>query len=374
MVFLPSLLLSQKSLDIQYDTKTPLDSIEYDGDIIKYKIDGNNLYYAGIKGNDLLIYNSRPLQNDKLIFRFQLREEGKYFLDFVIEEESNLYLLFQKELFYFKLKDDQLVYQLAESYKNQSFDTNFSNIYRTNNKVVLTNCYNHAVDEEDDKCPYLVLDKENLSKIKQENLPHDAIGLTHIPSYFYDVNYGKILFINTLKKQAFVYNLDDDSSVYTIGDGQLLNEGVEKLPFSTHIVPYTNAKDVVRNVSIYSKTINYIEGGFFLNDTTLFLVEKTKSKKISSKRILHFYRYDKNKDEWNFYISKSFKNKKHSKKYKMLQFYYSTGIQIKDNKLYFCELYLPKESINPFKINRYLSDIFNYENFIYGIYEYKINL
>lgn len=374
VAFLPSLVFAQKKLNLNLVNRFPLDSVSYDQGRVKYQITGDTIYYEKMSNGILTIYRKISSQgNSAPIFRYKISKK-QYFLDFAVYKNQIYILAYYHQLMSFTLKSSAKIVTEEDTNHSISLHFYYDRVYVTDGKIVLTKCYNNAVKNKEDKiyCPYLVLATQDLSPIIENKLQHDAIGLTHLSGVsYYDINYGKILFTDGLSNTAYIYNLQSKKPIASIGNGELLNKGIDSLPFSTKILYNTNGKGVVLKLIKLSKKINFIQYGAFLNDSTVFLVEEIKSKKNVRKRILSFYQKNRNEGKWKFIGKKKFRNKKDfSKSYGIFHFY-SANISVTDNKVCFPEMYVPKSKDNVTKIKSYIK---NEENPIFCIYEYKITL
>lgn len=359
MVLAPSLLLSQKKNEISFIKTIRLDSVPYEQETLNYLVKDSSIYYVRKLDKELKIYKTNLIYSTDELFFTKTLNKRKHLHDFEIENDT-VYLLFKDTLIIFKLTN----FLDNKKIKTLALNNSYSKIRVYKSNIILTDCYNYAVDEISERgCPYLIIDKYNFSIKKYNKLNHDAIGLTHLPSYMYAIDYGKILLTNSLHNKFRLIEIDKNIESI-IGDKTPINNGVDSIPFSTHIKPYTSAKGIVLKINKFARTINYYEGCSFVNDSTFLIIEKSKNK-----RILHFY--TKKQNNWRLQNSIKFKNKKYSKKYKCLQFHFRNGFQIHDNKIYFTEIYVPSEIKNWKSLKKYL---LTQSKPKFGIYEYEIKI
>jgi len=293
-------------------------------------------------------------------------------------ENGIVYYLFNNKVLKFQLPDNSRKKGLDfNTYEQNEYDMSidvpsvYYDIHLQEEVIVLTSCYNYFVNDSSvAKCLYKIFERENFHNIVDGEFEHDAIALSHLPSYFSDVNANRIVFTNALKNEAVIINVNDIDSPLVVGTSNLLNENIKKVPFNTTITKDVNARELIHNVSNFSKKINRIEGVSFVNDSTIMLVEKKKSISSRGKRTLYFYSLDSHDEKWNLVAKRKFKNKQVSKKYGILQFYYPSGFEIIDGKLYIVEMDIPKELNRKRAIHNFAK---NNEEPNFAIYEYKIS-
>lgn len=373
-LFLPILLFSQKPLKVRIAALNPVFSSpcndEYSfNEQIKLQYSNAVFYFAqwSEDGNLITFYKH---EKDSFVPVFSyLCADDEYFNCFTIVE-TNIFLHFQGKLLRFSLnkydgqpqvkEDATAAVPLFLHYKE--YGDTYDNIYEANGKLILTNCSNIDGDEgenwESPPCYAVIVDPMTLMIVKFLSIKHDAIGLTHIPNYFVDVNYKRLLLVHALTQKAYVYDLENlDASPDSLGSFKLLNEGISSLPFSTRIISYTtNARELVGRISQYADKINRMEGGFFLNDSTVVLVEKLKGPKFGGKRVLHFFKQNYLSQKWAHVYSRMIKestNPHYSKRYKFLGFTDYRGFIVKNNIIYMLGSELPTEVKSRAQLRKY---------------------
>jgi len=358
-------LFSQK-LQVEFLRNFCFDSLEYSSGNTIYQVFGNEIYYANQKGSSLKIFKKDTL-GDKNVF-FLNKNNRDYFLDFAIDSSGNIFLLFQTKLVKYELHDENSKVSLKDIVAEAPLNLSYDNVYCTSGKIVLTRCYNYATIMGDTIfAEFRIFDTTNLEFVYNKKIVHDAIGFTHLSSYFMDVNYGKVLLVNALKNNAYIFDINERMFENSAGDGAYLNKNISEIPFPTQIIPYTNPKVIVRDVSAFAKKIDRYEGGRFVNDSTLILVKKNKGKSINGKRIISFYNLNSENGKWEFKSNKTFKNKMISGRYGIFNFYYPIPLQIHNNHVYLSEAYFLKTNVSKRKLKKaYMRE----DNLKVGLYEY----
>jgi|GEM_PF-2345297 hypothetical protein len=358
-------LFSQK-LQVEFLRNFCLDSSEYSTNNTIYEVFGNEIYYATSEGSALKIFK-KDTQGDKNVF-FLKKNIKDYFLDFTIDSSGSFFLLFQTKLVKYQLNDENSIVSYKDIVAEAPLNLSYDNVYCTSGKIVLTRCYNYATLEKDTLfAEFSLFDRTNLQLVYTKKIVHDAIGFTHLSSYFMDVNYGKVLLVNALKNKAYIFNINERMSEDSAGDGAYLNKNISEIPFPTQIIPYTNPKAMVRDVSTFAKKIDRYEGGRFVNDSTLILVKKNKGKSINGKRTISVYQLNDSIGNWEFKSNKTFKNKMISGRYGIFNFYYPTHLKIHNNHVYLSEAYFLKTNVSKRKLKRaYMRE----DNLKVGLYEY----
>lgn len=235
----------------------------------------------------------------------------------------------------------------------------------------MNSCYNYATKESEPvNCHYKVIGLDGNS-LKTAKLKHDAIGFTHLPSYFINTGFNLVALTNALSNKIEIYDIMKDSSII-IGDLNLINNEIDSLPFITKIEPYTSAKGILMNVSDFGKSVDRFEGSFVLNRETIGVVLKTKGNNINSKRLLYIY----SKDEygnWGHTKTFKYKNNLYSKKYGLFQFYYPSGIKVIDeNKISIVEFNIPNYVNSKLGLLRFKRNMSMDEPLKQAIYVYEI--
>lgn len=368
VVLLPHFLSAQK-LSLSYLDKTELRESDYFSGSLPFQTIGKQVYYSTKKGSIVSFYKTGETA-DSLILTLETFP-NEYYKSFRFSDDlSKLYILMHGSIIKLEMNETppvalvnstqaKAIYQLNETYDE---------ITVNGNNLIVTQAYNEAVDLlSEPSCRYLILDASDLKEVSKQKMPHDALGLSHKHTYFFDVQYGKILFVNALKNTFSVVEIDENKTTY-FGDSTLLNSGIDKIPFDTKVLKYSNPKDMVLKTIKFANSINYFEGGKFINDSTIMIVEKLKGRN-PSKRKLHFYQYSKQQNQWTFLCFRTFKNRKASSRYHIFQFYYPNPLQIVDNRVYLAEI-----SATGFSKRKINKDIENTEEIKFALYEYKLEL
>jgi hypothetical protein len=374
VAFLPPKFFSQ-NLKIKFAQSFELDSVDYNSDALSYDIKGDKTYYAQQLGSKIKVFLNQPGKIDRCIFNLD-KGLGNYFLDFVIDaDEKNIFLLFQQSVQSYSLKQgsktDELL--LLSNLTNEVLlKKHYENIFFTEDKLVITRCYNFATAQNDTLyANFCVFNPSELRLLYEKNLVHDAIGFTHLSSYFFDVNYGKVLFVNALKNKTLIFDLNHFDEINFIGDGVLLNPGIDHIPFDTKIIPYSNAKRNVKEVADFASKVDRFEGGRFVNDSIFLIVKKHKSKSIRGKRSIIFYELNSISRQWEYKCTRKFENGFSSKRYGIFQFFYPTLLKIQNNRLFVVEAYFPNAKVSKRKLKKaFMSD----DNPKAGIYEYFLQI
>lgn len=372
LCFTIQIAFSQRSLNLRQVQKIELDQTDYIGDRpSKYEILKDTVYYIVKTAGKITLYKKHV--NDSISKAYQTLNSIPrltFNTDFKIDiANSKIYYLF----------NDGII-ALANSPKTEVFPsldylTNLDVIYYDlsiqSNVLVLNSCYNYATKEPGPvNCHYKVIDLDGNS-VKTGKLKHDAIGFTHLPSYFINTGFSLVALTNALSNKIEIYDIMNDSS-FIIGDLNSINNEIDSLPFNTKIEPYSNAKGVLMNVSEFGKTIDRFEGCFVLNRNTIGVVLKTKGNNINSKRLLYIY----SKDEygnWGHTKTFKYKNNLYSKKYGLFQFYYPSGIQVIDeSKISIVELNIPNYVNTKLGLLRFKRNVSMNKPLKQAIYVYKI--
>ncbi len=366
VVLLPHILTAQK-LDLELVKKTELRQSDYFSESQPLQRINNQIYYS-VKTGKLVSFYKVGETSDSLVFSFEPRLKEYYKSFRFAEDLSSLFILLHEAVLKFDLRTT-----VPENPSNSSLASSqvvlaepYDEIALDSNRLILTNAYNEAVDPSaEPMCRFLVLNTNDLKTVTKQTIAHDALGLTHKRTYLFAVHNGKILFVNSLHNSFLVYDIEKGFYT-TFGDSSLVNAKVDRIPFETKILKYTNPKDVVLNTIKFAGDINYYEGGMFLNDSTIMVSEKIKGHD-QSKRKLHFYGFDKQSGHWKNLGFRTFKNGKVSQKYHIFQFYYSNPIQAENNRIYLTEISV--ENLSKRKIEH---EFENSEKIKFALYEYKL--
>jgi hypothetical protein len=352
-LFLCQSLFSQKRFNIEQLDKIVLDKCPYTGGgDCNYEIYNDTIYYTVRNGAFLTLYKKHV--KDSISTDYQVinnRKGSIFYTDFVVDINSNsIYYLFNNGVFHLPNKKTSIELDA----QNYLFENSlvYYKLNIENNSLILSRCYNGFSNSgEPQKCHVKVVDFDGNIKLN-EKFVHDAIALTHLPSYFIDAKFNKVVFTNALRDEIRVFNLNTNSTKI-VGDLDLLNEGIDSIPYNTIISEGVNAKQIIANVSGFAKTIDRIEGCLVLNENTICVVMKLKGKGIDSKRIIKIFQKNIN-DIWEHVSSFRFRNKIFSKKYGLFQFYYPSGVKVIDeNTLSFTEINLPNYVDSKLKVISY---------------------
>jgi len=366
VVLLPHILTAQK-LNLKLVEKTELGQSDYFSESQPVQKINDHILYSVKLGKVVSFYKVGEV-SDSLVFSFETRQQEYYKSFRFTQDLSSLFLLLHESVLKFDLQStDRETPSNSSSASSQYLLTEpYEDLVLDRNKVILTNAYNEAVDPTAEAmCRFLILDTTNLKEITKQNIAHDALGLTHKRTYLFAVHQGKILFVNSLHNSFYIF--DTEKLTYSnFGDSSLLNPKVDKIPFETKILKYTNPKDVVLRTIKFAGSVNYYEGGMFLNDSTIMISQKVKGHN-QSKRKLHFYRYNKQNNQWEILGYRTFKNGKISDQYHIFQFYYSNPLQVDNNRIYLTEISI--SNLSKRKIDQEFEDS---EKIKFALYEYQL--
>jgi hypothetical protein len=345
-----------------------LDSSDYFSGFQAFQNLNSETYYSVQKGKSIKLFQVKGT-SDSSWFDLTLNV-GEFFKSFIVDNEfENIYFLLQKSLLKFPLSNNN-IYNSSEAIGSVNLTEAYDNLYFESGKILLTRCYNEASVELDySKSRVLLINPSDFTTERKLEFEHDAIGLTHLASYYFDCNYGKLLFVNGLSDKFEIVSLNNNYH-WAVGSDKELNSGVDSIPFKTQIMPYSNAKEIVSNISKFASKINYFEGGSFLNDSTFFVVQKTKGN-YNSKRILWFYKLNQLTNEWMLVTKRNFYNPNINADYLIFQFYNSNGIDVKDNIISIVEYAIPNGIKSMKKINQLIDKD---ENPHFKIYNFKLVL
>src|SRR5690554_1204508 len=218
LCFTIQIAFSQKTLNLRQIQKIELDQTDYIGDIpSNYEILQDTIYYIVKTAGKITLYKKHV--NDSISKAYQTINSIPrltFNTDFAIDiANSKIYYLF----------NDGII-ALANSPKTEVFPsldylTNLDVIYYDlsiqSNLLVLNSCYNYATKEPGPvNCHYEVIDLDGNS-VKIGKLKHDAIGFTHLPSYFINTGFNLVALTDALSNKIAIYDIMNDSS-FIIGD------------------------------------------------------------------------------------------------------------------------------------------------------------
>ena len=372
LCFTIQIAFSQSSLNLKQIQKIELDKTDYIGGLpVKYEISQDTVYYIVKMAGKITLYKKHV--NDSISEVHQtvhsiprLSFNTGFEIDIV---NSKIYYLFSDGVIALPNRPKSVDFPSLDYLTN--LDVIYYDISMQSNLLVMNSCYNYATKDPDPAyCHYKVIDLEGNS-VKTAKLKHDAIGFTHLPSYFINTGFNLVALTNALSNKIEIYDITNDSSIIT-GNLNLINNEIDSLPFNTKIGPYTNAKGVLMNVSDFGKSIDRFEGCFVLNRETIGVVLKTKGNNINSKRLLYIY----SKDEygnWGHTKTFKYKNNLYSKKYGLFQFYYPSGIKVIDeNKISIVEFNIPNYVNSKLGLLRFKRNMSMDEPLKQAIYVYEI--
>lgn len=308
-----------------------------------------NLYVHADSVNDYLLVKKISLKNigesSSLQFNYKLNHKTDFLSDFDFKDDIAIVLM-HKKLLLFKLVNN--TYQLQ---KTLALKVPYDKCFLNNDKINLFKCYNDHALTCNFSTGLLTLDLE--LQIKNENTyDTDAAPFTHLVGKYYDYYSGKFILSNALSNKFLIIDRNG-SFIDSIGDGALLNNNIKIVPINYHFNQNTiSPKDTISKIQNFDKSINRIFKVYYLNDSTIFYVIKTKNNK--------FLTYLINKTNYKWHTLKLKHNGKSSIKF---NWSYSTPIYFGQNKIYFIDA---KFTLKPTE-NHFLK----YPNYYLYSYEYK---
>lgn len=164
---MPPKFFSQK-LNIELTRSYSLDSLDYELQDQPFQLFSNTIYYSEQLGPILKIYKKDSI-SESCVYKMDKGLEN-YFLSFVIDSsQTNIFLLFQNSLVTFpinQIKPTLENYTMSQAKSSISLNDSYDNIYFSNEKIVLTRCYNYATAENDTLySQYLICNASDLSLV-----------------------------------------------------------------------------------------------------------------------------------------------------------------------------------------------------------------
>jgi hypothetical protein len=363
VLFWTASAFSQKT-EINIDSCVILENSDYFRDLNKFHWNKQSLYYLTKEKSEVSLVQRSQGKTDKLgSFR---GTEINYLKDFVIDSSENfIYLLCHEKLVKYDISN------LSTPLNILRINEYYDEVFVERGRILLTRCYNEATKSTTAPKPRILVLDANLNELKRIELNHDAIGLTHKPTYYIDVNYGKILFSNALKNKIEIIDIETFSTI-SIGDSSQINEGIDSLPLQTNIQPYSNPKTMIQELSAVVNKLNYIEGCSFLNDHEFLVVEKQKGS-INKHRKIHLFRYNVSNNLWEYKGASVFSNQSSrvDKKSGIFQFYFTERFEIWDNCIALMDVAFPKGVKSVKKFSKQLNET---DNAHFAIYFFSIRV
>ncbi|GEM_PF-3731900 len=366
--------ICQRNFGVDFSEKIVLDSLNYNGHTAThYCLRGDQVYYVLKERKSLSIY-VKNIENDssRLIQQINNIPRNNFLTDFAVNTSLDVvYYLFNDGVV--KLPVNQ--HENEFSNIDYLYETQFVNynldVYK--NKLIISGCYNRYNDsDQPTHCPLSVVHDEGRVILRRE-LKHDAVALTHFPSYFFAVDFGYVAFTKSLTNEIVLLNLD--SMIFSVvGDLKPLNDTITRLPFETKIGPESVAKKIIFKTREYTKDLIKIEGVVFVNDSTFCTVKKTGGTSIRSKRLIDVYR-NTDENNWQRIKTKTFKNRIMTKRNHLFQFHLTNKVQVVgSSKWAISAMDIPEEINSNWKMKRYGENISTEDNLKQAVYVYKVQL
>jgi hypothetical protein len=337
----------QRKLGLKFVDATELIYTNYsEHDLSKFFIHNDKIYYIR-KNENQLEFNCIDLNSNRYqkICEVEIDKPRVYYVSAEIDfDRGKIYLLFDFGVLEFDFLSGQRfkISDMIEIFE-QPKQNKFYSMKLTNNFLVLGECYNRAtLSTIAPDCEFLILDLERPDLSYEKNIAVDAIGFSHLPNYFHDVKFGKLMITNSLSQKVTLFNLETQETEIICDDG-LLTKDLWKIPFNTVINPNsTNARALVSEISQYAKTVDRIEGCFFISSDKIGIVKKLKGESMYSQRVIFVYERNRENKSWKIKKELSFQNKGYSGRYRMFNFHLSNGFKVDEDKFYMPEFSLKR--------------------------------
>ncbi len=366
--------ICQRNFGVDFSEKIVLDSLNYNGHTAThYCLIGDQVFYVLKKRKRLSLY-AKNIENDRSrhIQKINNIPRSNFLTDFGVNSSlDTVYYLFNDGVVKLPVnQQDNDFHKLDYLYKTQFVNYNLD-VYK--NKLIISGCYNRYNDSDQPTlCPLSVVHDKGHVILRRE-LKHDAVALTHFPSYFFAVDFGYVAFTKSLTNEIVLLNLDS-MSFSVVGDLKPLNDSITRLPFETKIGPGSVAKKIIFKTREYTKDLIKIEGVVFVNDSTFCTVKKTGGTSIRSKRLIDVYRKT-DENNWQLVTTKKFKNRIMTKRNHLFQFHFTNKVQVVGRNIWAISVMdIPEEINSNWRMKRYGENISNEDDLNQAIYVYKIQL
>lgn len=313
----------------------------------------------------------RSTESDSVLQKVPLSaKETVWVKDFLVKD-SIAYYLYYDGIYTYPLSMKTINYEDRQEKALNYIPLNklYDQIYCFNDTLVVTTAYNTYGAPY---CAYTTIALNSFEEVMSQVVYIDAIGFSHLPSYFVSVSSQNIAITNCLKNSISIYNFKDPNPQYSLGNGQLLNPSIDSIPFETDVTKTPNVRKMVSEVSTFGYKINRFEGVFFMNDSLLVSVEKVKK---SDDRILHFYSLELKENKWYYTGARKMKSGlRQFEKYGVISFSSSPQFICRNNKIHCIEIDLPSSVNSLSQGRRYINQLSTNElqNHPMSLYCYEI--
>ena len=364
----------QRKLDIDFSDKIVLDSLKYNGHTAtRYSIVRDQVFYLVKELNRLSLYvKEKDGNTSRKVQQIEKIPRSNFLTDFLINNSlDTAFYLFNHGVAKVPLNQD--VNNFSDLEYIYSLDQVNYNLDLYENKLILTGCYNYYNETDDPtRCPLSIIDKQG-NEILKRQLEHDAVALTHFPSYFFSIGFGYLAFTKALSNEVLLLDLST-MNFSTIGDRKPLNDTITTIPFETKIGPESVAKKIIFETREFTKNLAKIEGVILVNDSTFCVVKKAGGRSIRSKRVIDIYR-KQGENYWELVDTRKFKNKIMTKKNHLFQFHLTNKVHVVgENNWALSAMNIPKEVNSNWRMKKFGNNISFEDDIKQAVYVYKVNL